>query len=224
MTSSRFSFETLTAGIACCGAAVLFAWSVTGCANRHLPPPLTADPEPTDGITASRPVPPKFEVTDRVALNTSMGTIVLGLYGKEAPITVKNFLEYVDSGFYNGTIFHRIIAGFMIQGGGFDKDLDRAATREPIRLELVPGLEHTPGVISMARTPSDIHSATSQFFISVSMAPQLNGSYAAFGKVEEGEDILFAISGVPTHNVETGSGAMADVPVEPVTIDSITRL
>ncbi len=220
-TSKEFAWLRAAATLS---FAVLFLSLLAGCAHRSLPPPLTTDPEPTAEEIASRPVPPKFEVTDRVSIRTSMGTMVVGLYGKDAPDTVQNFLRYVDSGFYSGKIFHRIIAGFMIQGGGFDTELQRIPTQEPIRLELVPGLEHAPGVISMARTPTDVNSATSQFFISVSMAPQLNGSYSAFGKVVEGEDVLFAISGVPTHTVESSTGSMEDVPVEPVTIDSITRL
>jgi cyclophilin family peptidyl-prolyl cis-trans isomerase len=170
------------------------------------------------------PLPPKFEVTDRVEIKTSMGTMVVGLFGKDAPNTVKNFLRYVEDGFYSEKIFHRVIAGFMIQGGGYDKDLQKIEGNDPIKLEVIPGLKHEPGIVSMARMPSDIHSATCQFFISVSNSPQLNGGYAAFGKVEQGEEVIYAISQVPTGSAEAATGTMNDVPIEPVLIESITRL
>lgn len=156
-------------------------------------------------------------------LKTSMGTIVLGLYGKDAPLTVENFLNYVDKDFYKGSICHRIIAGFMMQCGGFDSDLKRLPTEKTIKLEIIPGLKHEPGVLSMART-SDPHSASSQFFVCVGSAPQLNGGYAIFGKVEEGLEVVEAISKVETHTAETEQGPMADVPVTPVIIESVKRL
>lgn len=195
---------------------------VMGCAgNRQMPP--AAPPQAVPEITLHE-APPKFEVTDRVQIETTMGVLILGLYGKDAPRTVENFLEYVDSGFFENKIFHRIISGFMVQGGGYDTEMTRSETNAPIDLELIPGLEHGPGVVSMARTPDDINSATSQFFICVSQAKQLNGSYAAFGRLEAGEDVLFAISGVPTHSVETEYGTMNDVPIQPVVIKSMNRL
>ena len=171
-----------------------------------------------------QPAPPRFVTTDKVAIKTSMGTLTVALYGKDAPKTVQNFLHYVDNDFYTGKIFHRIIDGFMIQAGGFDQDLARGETDDPINLELIPGLRHEPGVISMARQPNDIHSATTQFFICTTTAPQLNGTYAAFGKLLSGEDVLRAISQVPTHTVETEVGKMNDVPIKPVLIESISRL
>ena len=180
----------------------------------------TSEPDESDA-----PVPPpKFEVTDRVEITTSMGRMVVGLYGKSAPNTVANFLNYVKESFYDGKIFHRIIAGFMIQGGGYEEDFTHPDPDEPIRLELVPGLKHEPGTLSMARQPNNLHSATSQFFICVTAAPQLNGAYSAFGKVEEGEEVLYAISGVPTHSVETDYGKLDDVPVTPVVIETIRLL
>jgi len=163
------------------------------------------------------------EVTDRVEIKTSMGTIVIGLYGKDAPATVRNFLGYVDRGFYAGKVFHRVIPGFMIQGGGFDAKLERSETGEPIRLEIIPGLKHEPGIVSMART-NDPNSATSQFFICVASAVQLNGGYSAFGKVEEGLDVAIDISSVPTQTVTVESGEMGDVPTTPVVIVSMKRL
>ena len=171
-----------------------------------------------------QPVPesPRFKVTDRVEVVTTMGTMVFGLYGEEAPKTVANFLEYVDAGFYDGKIFHRVIPGFMIQGGGFDEQLARAETRDPIDLEIIPGLMHTPGVISMART-SDPHSATAQFFVCVSNTPQLNGAYAAFGELEEGMDVARRISAVRTKSADTDRGTMDDVPETPIRIERVRR-
>jgi cyclophilin family peptidyl-prolyl cis-trans isomerase len=194
------------------------------CAGGRANQPPTEAPAPPELEIAIKAPPPKLEVTDRVEIKTSAGTVVVGLYGKDAPKTVQNFLRYVDEGFYHNKIFHRVIAGFMIQGGGFDADMSRGETREPIALELVPGLEHSPGTISMARMPDDIHSATSQFFICVTEARQLNGAYAAFGRVEKGEETMYAISGTPTHSVDTDYGTMNDVPMQPVVIESITRL
>jgi cyclophilin family peptidyl-prolyl cis-trans isomerase len=201
----------------------LLGASLVGCAYKGTPAHAAARKAPA-GEAPQQPLPPKFEVTDRVAIKTSMGTIVVGLYGKDTPNTVQNFLGYVDRGYYNGKIFHRVIPGFMIQGGGFTKDLEKTPVNDPIKLEIIPGLKHEPGIISMARMPSDIHSATSQFFLSVSYSPQLNGSYAAFGKVEKGEEVMYAISQVPTHDAESSTGTMNDVPIQPVVIESITRL
>ena len=169
------------------------------------------------------PMPAELEVTDKGKITTSRGVIIVGLYGKNAPNTVKNFLKYIDSGFYKDKIFHRVIEGFMIQGGGFDSGLQRAETESPISLEIIPGLKHQIGTLSMART-SDPHSATSQFFICVGVAPQLNGAYAAFGKVEQGEEVVKDISRVSTETLDTVMGPMSDVPVDPVVIESITRL
>jgi cyclophilin family peptidyl-prolyl cis-trans isomerase len=162
-------------------------------------------------------------VTERVEIKTSMGTIVVGLYGDDAPSTVRNFLSYVDREFYNGKIFHRVIPGFMIQGGGFDPALVRAETDPSIRLEIIPGLKHEAGTVSMART-SDPSSATSQFFICVAAAPQLNGGYAAFGRVEEGLSVALDISSVPTQTATGPRGEMEDVPTQPVVIEYIRRL
>jgi len=209
------------------GCLAIIVSAALGCAGSS-PPPVdrTASADGRDtypGIPEPTPLGPDHEVTDRVAVSTSMGTIVIGLFGNDAPKTVANFLAYVDQDFYAGTVFHRVIPGFMIQGGGFDADLERLPTREPIALELIPGLKHEPGVVSMART-SNPHSATSQFFICVARAPQLNGGYAAFGKVEEGMDVANAISTVPTHTADGPSQPMDDVPVAPVVIESISRI
>lgn len=171
-----------------------------------------------------RELPPEHKVTDLVEIKTSMGSFEVGLYGNDAPDTVKNFLSYVDQGFYTGKVFHRVIEGFMIQGGGFSAELERAKTDAPIRLELIPGLRHQPGTISMART-SDPHSATAQFFVCVADTDQLNGAYAAFGKVEKGYEIVEAISKVDTGSSNVPGGmTMSDVPVTPVVIESAARI
>ncbi len=162
----------------------------------------------------------------RVVLETSKGTIVLALFPDKAPATVENFLAYVDAGFYDGTVFHRVIPDFMIQGGGFTAELDKKPTREPIQNEADNGLANDRGTVAMARTP-DPHSATAQFFINTADNAFLNHTgkdargwgYAVFGTVVEGLEVVDAISGVAT----TRKGAMADVPVEPVVILSARR-
>ncbi|MYB18408.1 MAG: peptidyl-prolyl cis-trans isomerase [Holophagales bacterium] len=159
----------------------------------------------------------------RVALETSHGTIVLELNPEKAPITVENFLDYVDRGWYDGTIFHRVIEDFMIQGGGFTSDLQRKITRPEIENESKNGLSNERGTISMART-GDPHSATAQFFINHVDNDGLDGAanswgYAVFGKVVEGIDVVDSIAKVETA-VKNGMG---DVPVETVSIKSAKR-
>jgi peptidyl-prolyl cis-trans isomerase A (cyclophilin A) len=156
----------------------------------------------------------------QVELKTNMGTIVLELYADRAPETVKNFQQYVQSGHYNGTVFHRVIPGFMIQGGGFTADLGHKPTREPIKNEANNGLKNAVGTIAMART-SDPHSATSQFFINVVDNPALdyregNFGYAVFGKVVSGMDVVQSIVNVPT----AARPPHQNVPVKPVVIES----
>lgn len=158
-----------------------------------------------------------------ITLQTSLGEITLELDHERAPKTAQNFLEYVNSGFYDGTIFHRVIDGFMIQGGGFDADMAQKKTGQPVENEADNGLKNVFGTVAMART-NDPHSATAQFFINVkdndfldhrSKTPQGWG-YAVFGKVVAGEDVLHKI-----RQVKTGSrGGHQDVPVEPVLIIS----
>lgn len=203
------------------GSIVVFAIGCGGAKNVQKPAPAQ---QQVESELSLREAPPKFLVTAQVEIVTSEGTIVVGLFGNDAPLTVENFLRYVDSGFYENKVFHRTISGFVIQGGGFDEDLNRAETLEPIRLEIAPGLEHGPGTVSMARAPDMIHSATSQFFICLTNARQLNGSYAAFGRVESGEDVVSAIAQAPTRSVETENGSMTDVPIKPVVIESVKRL
>ena len=167
-----------------------------------------------EGETVEKPI---------VVMTTSMGEIVIELDPEKAPITVENFLQYVDDGHYDGTIFHRVIQSFMIQGGGFTADMTQKDVRDPIKNEANNGLKNVPGTIAMART-SIVDSATAQFFINTKDNAFLNhGSrdygYAVFGKVVTGMDIVRKIEGVPT-GVKSG---MQDVPVEPVVIESITR-
>jgi cyclophilin family peptidyl-prolyl cis-trans isomerase len=161
----------------------------------------------------------------QVKLATSQGDIILELYPDKAPVTVANFLQYVKDGFYDGTVFHRVISNFMIQGGGLTADLKDKPTRPPITNEADNGLLNQPYTIAMARTP-DPHSATSQFFINVADNEFLNHSgktmrgwgYAVFGQVVAGRDVVDKIKAVPT----TTRGRYENVPVEPVTILSAT--
>lgn len=163
--------------------------------------------------------------TATVKMETNKGTIVLELDAANAPITVDNFLTYVKEGFYDGTIFHRVISNFMIQGGGFTADMTQKPTHDPIRNEANNGLGNDTGTIAMART-SDPHSATAQFFINVQDNQFLNFSgetmqgwgYAVFGKVTEGMEVVNAIRDVST----TTLGGFQDVPAETVTIEKVS--
>jgi peptidyl-prolyl cis-trans isomerase A (cyclophilin A) len=154
----------------------------------------------------------------RVIMETSLGTMKIELYPDKAPITVENFLAYVDAGFYDGTTFHRIVPGFVIQGGGFDAEMHQKKTRPPIKNEADNGLKNLRATLSMART-TEIDSATSQFFINLKNNSALDhGShgfgYAVFAKVVSGFDTIDKIAGVKT----TTKGYYQDVPVEPVVI------
>ena len=156
-----------------------------------------------------------------VKLETSMGDIVIELNRQAAPVTVKNFLGYVQEGFYDGTIFHRVEHGIIIQGGGLTAEMKRKETRDPIANEAKNGLSNMRGTVAMARKPEP-NSATCQFFINHSDNEFLNyiddnkAGYAAFGKVTDGMDVVDAIASVET----TTRNGMDDVPVEPVTIIS----
>jgi len=155
-------------------------------------------------------------------LQTSMGRIVVELDAEKAPKSAANFLQYARDGFYNGTVFHRVIPGFMIQGGGFDASMNKKSTREPIGNEARNGLKNRRGTIAMART-MDPHSATAQFFINHNDNlpldyPSRDGwGYAVFGKVTEGMDVVDKIAKVPTANV----GMHGDVPRTPVVIQNV---
>ena len=157
----------------------------------------------------------------KVKLETSIGDIVIELNEKAAPVTVKNFIRYAEEGFYDGTIFHRVIPNFMIQGGGFKSDMQQKKTREPIVNEAKNGLKNDRGTIAMART-NDPNSATAQFFINhknndfLNYSGAQNPGYAVFGKVIEGMDVVDKIAAVKTSQ----KGPQSDVPVEPVVIKS----
>ncbi|MEE3240798.1 MAG: peptidylprolyl isomerase [Pseudomonadota bacterium] len=158
-----------------------------------------------------------------IKLNTNMGVIGIELDFDKAPNTAANFQQYVEDGFYDGKIFHRVIDGFMIQGGGFDTDMNESATRPSIENEADNGLKNTIGTLAMART-SDPHSASSQFFINVADNSFLNHTgknpqgwgYAVFGNVVEGMDVVEAIKSVATGS----SSHHQDVPLSPIVIES----
>ncbi len=168
------------------------------------------------------------KMNPQVRLTTSAGVIELELDAVKAPITVKNFLEYVDAGFYNGTIFHRVIPKFMIQGGGFEPGMkEKAKTNAPIQNEADNGLKNLAGTIAMART-GDPHSASAQFFINAKdndfldhRGKNMQGwGYAVFGKVTKGMDVLKKIEASPTHS----AGMHQDVPVKDVVIEKAERI
>ncbi|MBI4446514.1 MAG: peptidyl-prolyl cis-trans isomerase [Acidobacteria bacterium] len=167
----------------------------------------------------------KKEAKPMVKIETSLGSMVAELDSEKAPETVKNFLAYVDDKFYDGTIFHRVIKNFMIQGGGFTADMKRKPTRAPITNEAKNGLKNKRGTLAMART-GDPHSATSQFFINhkhnafLDYPGQDGWGYAVYGKVVSGEDVLDKIASVST----ASKAGNDDVPVTPVLIKSITRV
>ena len=159
-----------------------------------------------------------------IKLSTSKGDITIEMYANEAPVTVKNFLGYVESGFFDGLIFHRVIEGFMIQGGGFTPDMQQKSTGDPIENEADNGLKNEVGTIAMART-GDPHSATAQFFINLENNEFLDHTgknpqgwgYAVFGKVTDGLDVVKQIGGVSTGRV----GPYSDVPLDPVVIEKV---
>ncbi|MDZ3824829.1 MAG: peptidylprolyl isomerase [Pseudoxanthomonas sp.] len=163
------------------------------------------------------------EGNPQVVLRTTMGEITVELDKRSAPVTVDNFLKYVQAGHYDGTIFHRVIDNFMIQGGGYTAELTGKGTRAAIMNEAPNGLKNTRGTLAMART-ADPHSATAQFFINVVDNPALDHiattdsrswGYAVFGKVVSGMDVVDAIKAVPTRQ----QGMMENLPVEPVVIE-----
>jgi cyclophilin family peptidyl-prolyl cis-trans isomerase len=176
-------------------------------------------------VTPQAPAPQPAPGNPIVVISTSMGDFTAELFKDRAPVSVDNFLSYATAGFYEGTIFHRVISGFMIQGGGFTADLVEKPTRAPIRNEATNGLSNVRGTLAMARTRS-LRSATAQFFVNVSdnrskldhrgYSPDDFG-YAVFGRVLEGMDVCDRIAGGKTHTV----GPHEDVPIEPVVIKGV---
>jgi cyclophilin family peptidyl-prolyl cis-trans isomerase len=181
----------------------------------------------SQAVSASAATAGQAAGNPRVSLQTVKGRIVIELFPQKAPATVKNFLAYVDAGFYDGTVFHRVIPNFMIQGGGLTVDMVKKPVAKPIANEAGNGLKNVRGAVAMART-GDPHSATSQFFINTVDNSFLDHSgktpsgwgYAVFGKVAQGMAVVDAIAGV-----ETGrSGILRDVPLEVVVIEKATRV
>jgi peptidyl-prolyl cis-trans isomerase A (cyclophilin A)/peptidyl-prolyl cis-trans isomerase B (cyclophilin B) len=176
-------------------------------------------------LSAAAAAPGAAAADPQVDVKTTAGTIRLELYPAKAPKTVENFLQYVKDGHYNGTVFHRVIDGFMIQGGGFDQKLSQKPTRAPVQNEAKNGLKNELGTIAMARTP-DPHSASAQFFINVKNNDFLNAAqaqdgwgYAVFGKVVSGMDVVMKIAKTPTG---PGGPFRSDVPREAVLIESMS--
>lgn len=180
-------------------------------------------------LALSLPAAAQSSAVSKVRISTSVGDIEAELYADKAPKTVANFLQYVNDKHYDGTIFHRVIAGFMVQGGGYDAQYKEKKTRAPIQHEgrqsLAAGLKNTTGTLAMART-NDPHSATSQFFINVVDNAFLDPSfqsfgYTVFGKVTSGMDVVQKIRSTPT---AAGGPFPSDVPRTPILIQSITLL
>jgi len=166
-----------------------------------------------------------FAANPVVEVKTNQGTLLIELYADKAPKSVANFLQYVQDGFYNGTVFHRVIDGFMIQGGGFTPDMKQKTTRPPIENEAKNGLKNVAGTLAMART-GDPHSATAQFFINLADNvpldyPSRDGwGYAVFGKVTQGGEVVQKVAKVKTGN----AGMHQNVPATPVVIESVKLL
>ncbi len=194
----------------------LMLWLFVMAAHAEQPP--AAQPEAEEKTSPSSCIPMKAK--PRVKLHTNHGLIVIALDPEKAPISTENFLGYVASGHYNGTIFHRVISNFMIQGGGFTEDMSQKPARAPIQNEAKNGLKNDPYTLAMART-SDPHSASSQFFINVGNNAFLNypgqdgWGYAVFGKVIEGMDVVDKIKTVPTGD----NAGHQNVPTNPVIIE-----
>ena len=177
------------------------------------------------GLAAILSAPPAAAQNPVVVIETNLGSITAELDRRAAPVSVANFLAYAESGFYNGTVFHRVIRGFMIQGGGMTADLQRKETRAPIRNEATNGLSNDRGTLAMART-NVVDSATAQFFINTVNNPGLNNrgtapgsyGYAVFGRVTDGMDVVDRIEGVPTGD----RGPFRNVPDTTVEILSVT--
>ena len=203
---------------------VLAAIVVVGCGGQdQSSDPVAAEsaPVPTP-TTAPAPPPQSEDQTVYVLMTTNKGEIVLALDAEKAPTTVANFVEYANSDFYDGTIFHRVMENFMIQGGGFNQDMQKKQTGAPIENEWTNGLKNGRGTIAMART-SDPNSATAQFFINVADNPALDeprsggAGYAVFGAVVAGMDVVDTIK-----TVETGvKKGMSDVPIDLVVIEQV---
>lgn len=162
-----------------------------------------------------------------VIMKTNLGSMEIELYPEQAPLTVANFLRYVDEGFYSGTIFHRVIPNFVVQGGGFTVDMERKPTHKDITNESRNGLKNLRGTLSMARLPSP-HTATSQFFINLRYNNSLDAragryGYAVFAKVIKGMEVVDKMTGIPTKTLGQRQPIYKDVPSKAIIIESVTR-
>ena len=208
------------------GLAVTLASGPVGAGQDAAVPPLALEPM-EETVATEEFAAESVKDTDMVLIKTTLGDIRVKLATAEAPLTVANFLAYVDSGHYQGTIFHRVIDGFMIQGGGFDSQMMQKPTRAPIKNEAANRLQNKRGTIAMART-AVVDSATSQFFINVKdnpfldyRAPNPQGfGYCVFGEVVAGMEVVDQIKSVRTGN----KNGMGDVPVDTVEILSVERV
>jgi len=201
-------------------AAVAFQPSSTSSSTSTTQPVANTQP-----ATPDTPEEVQEESMVYISMETTKGTMYLALNETKAPISVANFLAYTEDGSYNNTIFHRVMPGFMIQGGGFTEDLKKKSSKPEIKNEWKNGLKNMRGTISMARLGRQPDSATSQFFINLADngfldEPRDGAGYAVFGRLVKGEDVLDAIGAVPT----APQGMHGNVPVEPVLITSVTRL
>lgn len=214
------------------GSIFVFVWigSLLAFGCTCVPEKTASAPMPDETKTVQEtkqtdPEPSQKEEKVNIVLKTSKGEITIELNQEKAPVTVENFLQYIESGHFNDTIFHRVIPGFMVQGGGFDASMVQMPTRKPIRIESSNGLKNERGTIAMARTNMP-DSATSQFFINLIDNDFLNyesadrPGYTVFGKVSGGMDVVDEIAKVRTGN----QGMHADVPLEAVVIQSAQRV
>lgn len=211
-------------------AIAIFALGVTVFAAVAFvqPSAKTSEAQPVANTQPATPAEPEAVQEDKmvyIEMETSMGTMYLALNETKAPITVANFLSYVEEDYYNNTVFHRVMKDFMIQGGGFTADLKKKSTKPEIKNEWKNGLKNTRGTISMARLGRQPDSASSQFFINLADnafldQPRDGAGYAVFGQLVKGEDVLDAIGAVPT----APQGMHGDVPINTVTITSMSKI
>ena len=228
----RIIFKALTAGFFALSIQIAFSTQV-GAAESTTPEfagekqeQKTEQRKPTPNVKTTQSETPAQAAAEpiKVVFETSLGPLLIELYPNKAPISVDNFLQYVDSGFYNGVIFHRVVPNFVVQVGGFDEKYQQKPTRAAIKNESDNGLQNLRGTLSMARTMSP-DSATSQFFISLRDNPHLDAQpgrpgYAVFGKVISGMDVVDKLPELPQGN---HSGVFMNAPNDPITVDKAYR-
>lgn len=204
--------------------AVFLVLGAAGCRNKQELVLLRPGDRPVWQTVDSEVLDERARSLPKAEVVTNKGTFVIELFKEEAPVSVANFIQYVEDGFYDGTIFHRVERGLVIQGGGLDTDLEPKATRDPIANEAGNGLRNLRGTVGMART-AQMDSASAQFFVNLADNHFFNGDgvtggYAVFGRVYEGMEV---VDGIAISEVST-EGRMANVPVDPVVIQSIRML